>query len=98
MQFDVQTLLFINVAVLFIAAITAAFFWRRNPQEIALQEWAIATGLGGMGSLVLGVFGPVPASSGMGIIGHTLVFASFSMSCQTMRRFTPALLSLLPLA
>ncbi len=91
MQFDVQTLLFINVAVLFIAAITAVFFWRRNPQEIALQEWAIATGLGGMGSLVLGVFGPVPASAGMGIIGNTLVFASFAMSWETMRRFNGGL-------
>src|SRR5260370_26462183 len=87
MQLDVQTLRFINVAVLFIAAITAVFFWRRNPQELALQEWAIATGLGGMGSLVLGVFGPVPASAGMGIIGNTLGFASFAMSWQTMRRF-----------
>src|SRR6266851_4869006 len=87
MQFDVQTLFFINVAVLFIAAITAVFFWRRNPQEIALQEWAISTGLGGLGSLVLGVFGPVPASASMGVIGNTLVFAAFAMSWETMRRF-----------
>jgi diguanylate cyclase (GGDEF)-like protein len=91
MQLDVQTLFFINVAVLFIAAITAVFFWRRNPQEIALLEWVIATGLGGMGSLVLGVFGPVPASAGMGIIGNTLVFASFAMSWETMRRFNGGL-------
>src|SRR5260370_24951276 len=91
MQLDVQTLRFINVAVLFIAAIAAVFFWRRNPQEIALQEWAIATGLGGMGSVVLGVFGPVPASAGMGIIGNPLVFASFAMSWETMRRFNGGL-------
>ena len=43
--------------------------------------------VGGVGSLVLGVFGPVPASAGMGIIGNTLVFASFAMSWETMRRF-----------
>src|SRR5712691_6929430 len=48
----VNTLFFINVAVLFIAAITAVVFWRRNPQETALQEWAVAMCLGGVGSLV----------------------------------------------
>ena len=87
MKIDVQTLFFINVAVLFIAAITAIVFWRRNPQETALPEWAGAMCLGGVGSLVLGVFGPVPASLGMGIIGNVLVFASFAMSWETMRRF-----------
>jgi diguanylate cyclase (GGDEF)-like protein len=87
MQIDVQTLFFTNVAVLFVAAITAVIFWRRNPQEIALQEWAVAMCLGGMGSLVLGVFGPVPASLGMGILGNCLVFASFAMSWEAMRRF-----------
>jgi len=87
MKIDVQTLFFINVAVLFIAAITAVVFWRRNPQETALQEWAVAMCLGGVGSLVLGVFGPVPASLGMGIIGNVLVFASFATSWETMRRF-----------
>ncbi len=87
MQIDVQTLFFTNVAVLFVAAITAVIFWRRNPQEIALQEWAVAMCLGGMGSLVLGVFGPVPASLGMGILGNSLVFASFTMSWEAMRRF-----------
>jgi diguanylate cyclase (GGDEF)-like protein len=87
MQLDVQTLYFINVAVLFIAAITAVFFWRRNPQEIALQEWAIATGVGGLGTLLLGMFGPVPASRVMGVIGNTLIFAGFAIAWETMRRF-----------
>jgi diguanylate cyclase (GGDEF)-like protein len=87
MQIDVQTLFFTNVAVLFVAGITAVIVWRRNPQEIALQEWAVAMCLGGMGSLVLGVFGPVPASIGMGILGNSLVFASFTMSWEAMRRF-----------
>jgi diguanylate cyclase (GGDEF)-like protein len=40
---------------------------------------------------VLGVFGPVPASVGMGIIGNTLVFASFAMAWETMRRFNGGL-------
>jgi diguanylate cyclase (GGDEF)-like protein len=87
MQIDVQTLFFTNVAVLFVAAITAVIVWRRNTREIALQEWAVAMCLGGMGSLVLGVFGPVPASLGMGILGNSLVFASFTMSWEAMRRF-----------
>jgi diguanylate cyclase (GGDEF)-like protein len=87
MHIDVRTLFFINVAVLFIAAITAVIFWRRNPQETALQEWAVAMCVGGAGSLVLGVFGPVPASPGMGIIGNILVFASFAMSWEAMRRY-----------
>jgi diguanylate cyclase (GGDEF)-like protein len=86
MQLDVQTLYFTNVAVLFIAAITAVFFWRRNPEEIALKEWAIATGLGGVGTLLLGVFGPVPAR-GLGVIGNTLIFAGFVIAWETMRRF-----------
>jgi diguanylate cyclase (GGDEF)-like protein len=87
MQLDVQTLYFINVAVLFVAAITAVIFWRRNPRETALQEWAVAMCLGGVGSLVLGVFGPVPASLSMGILGNSLAFASFTMSWEAMRRF-----------
>ncbi len=61
MQLDVQTLFFINVAVLFVAAITAVFFWRRNPQEIALQEWAISMGLGGVGTYPAVVALPVSA-------------------------------------
>jgi diguanylate cyclase (GGDEF)-like protein len=87
MQLDVQTLFFINVAVLFVAAMTAVIFWRRNPRETALQEWAVAMCLGGVGSLVLGVFGPVPASLSMGILGNSLAFASFAMSWEAMRRF-----------
>ena len=71
MQLDVQTLYFTNVAVLFIASAAAVFFWRRNPDETALKEWAIATGLGGLGTLVLGVFGPVPGS-GWGVVGWFL--------------------------
>jgi len=86
MQLDVQTLYFTNVAVLFIAAFTAIFFWRRNPEEIALQEWAIATGLGGVGTLLLGLFGPVPARA-LGVIGNTLIFAGFAIAWETMRRF-----------
>src|SRR5882757_5901352 len=86
MQLDVQTLYFTNVAVLFIAAITAVFFWRRNPDEIGLQEWAIATGLGGVGTLLLGLFGPVPAR-GLSIIGNTLVFAAFVIAWESTRRF-----------
>ena len=87
MQLDVQTLFFINVAVLFVAAMTAVIFWRRNPRETALQEWAVAMCLGGVASLVLGVFGPVPASLSMGILGNSLAFASFTMSWEAMRRF-----------
>jgi diguanylate cyclase (GGDEF)-like protein len=86
MQLDVQTLFFTNVAVLFIASAAAVFFWRRNPDETALKEWAIATGLGGLGTLVLGVFGPVPGS-GWGVVGNTLVFAGFAVAWETMRRF-----------
>jgi len=87
MQLDVQTLFFINVAVLFVAAMTAVILWRRNPRETALQEWAVAMCLGGVASLVLGVFGPVPASLSMGILGNSLAFASFTMSWEAMRRF-----------
>jgi diguanylate cyclase (GGDEF)-like protein len=86
MQFDVQTLYFTNVAVLFVAAITALYFWRRNPEEIALQEWAVAMVLGGAGTLVLGLFGPIPAW-GLGVIGNSVIFAGFVFAWESMRRF-----------
>jgi diguanylate cyclase (GGDEF)-like protein len=86
MHFDIQTLYFTNVAVLFIAAITAVFLWRRDPEEIALQEWAIAMTLGGVGTLVLGLFGPIPGR-GLGIIGNTMIFAGFVMAWESIRRF-----------
>jgi diguanylate cyclase (GGDEF)-like protein len=86
MQLNVQTLYFTNVAVLFIAATTAVFFWRRNLDEVGLQEWAIATGLGGVGTLLLGLFGPLPGRD-LGVIGNTLVFAAFVIAWESTRRF-----------
>jgi diguanylate cyclase (GGDEF)-like protein len=86
MQFDVHTLYFTNIVVLFITAITAFAYWLRHRDQIALQQWALATAAGGAGTLVLGVFGPVP-TIGPGIVGNTLVVAGVVLAWESMRRF-----------
>ena len=86
MQFDVQTLYFTNVAVLFITAIMALLYWLQHRDQVAVRIWALATAVGGAGTLVLGLFGPVPTID-PGIVGNTLVVAGFILAWESMRRF-----------
>jgi len=86
MHFDAQTLYFTNVAVLFVAAIMAVLYWLRNRDQTAVGVWAAATGLGGQGTLVVGVFGPIPHMD-PSIVGNTLIVAGVVLAWESMRRF-----------
>jgi diguanylate cyclase (GGDEF)-like protein len=86
MHFDAQTLYFTNVAVLFVAAIMAFFYWIRNRDQVAVGVWAAATALGGLGTLVVGLFGPVPGMD-PSVVGNTLIVAGVVLAWESMRRF-----------
>jgi diguanylate cyclase (GGDEF)-like protein len=86
MHFDARTLYFTNVAVLFIAAIMAVLYWLRNRDQPAVGMWAAATGLGGLGTLVVGVFGPIPHMD-PSLVGNTLIVAGVVLAWESMRRF-----------
>src|SRR5437016_3356002 len=86
MQLDVHTLYFTNVAVLFITATMAFVYWLQHRDQVAVEEWALATAVGGTGTLVLGLFGPVPTID-PGIVGNTLIVAGFILAWESMRRF-----------
>lgn len=86
MKFDVQTLYFTNVAVLFVAAIMTFLYWLRNRDQVGVAVWAAATALGGVGTLIVGLFGPVPHMV-PSIIGNTLIVAGVVLAWESMRRF-----------
>jgi diguanylate cyclase (GGDEF)-like protein len=86
MHFDAQTLFFTNVAVLFVAAFMAFLYWLRTPDQVALRLWAAAMGSGGLGTLVVGLFGPVPGMD-PSLVGNTLIVAGVVLAWETMRRF-----------
>jgi diguanylate cyclase (GGDEF)-like protein len=86
MQFDAQTLYLTNVAVLFIAAATAVLYWLQHPDQMAMLEWALATAVGGVGTLILGIVRSVPPML-PGVAGNTLVATGFLLAWESMRRF-----------
>jgi diguanylate cyclase (GGDEF)-like protein len=86
MHFDAKTLYFTNVAVLFVTAIMASLYWLRNRDQAAVGVWATATGLGGLGTLVVGLFGPIPHMD-PSLVGNTLIVAGVVLAWESMRRF-----------
>src|SRR5262245_22165393 len=86
MQFDAQTLYFTNVVVLFIAAATAFLYWLQHRDQMAMLEWALATAVGGVGTLILGVARSVPPMV-PGVVGNALVAAGFLLAWESMRQF-----------
>jgi diguanylate cyclase (GGDEF)-like protein len=86
MHFDAQTLFFTNVAVLFVSAFTALLYWLRNPDQVALRIWAAALAAGAVGTLVVGLFGPVPGMD-PSVVGNTLIVAGVVLAWESMRRF-----------
>jgi diguanylate cyclase (GGDEF)-like protein len=86
MKFDVNTLYLTNVAVLLVTAFMALLYWLRNREQVAVLVWAAATALGGVGTLVIGVFGPVPHMD-PSIVGNTLIVAGVVLAWESMRRF-----------
>jgi diguanylate cyclase (GGDEF)-like protein len=60
--------------------------WLRNRDQDAVRIWAVATGLGGLGTLVVGLFGPIPHMD-PSIVGNTLIVAGVVLAWESMRRF-----------
>jgi len=86
MHFDAQTLFFTNVAVLFVAAFMAFLYWLRTPDQVALRIWAAAMGSGGVGTLIVGLFGPVPGMA-PSLIGNAFIVTGVVLAWECMRRF-----------
>jgi hypothetical protein len=85
-RFDALTLYFTNVAVLFVAAVMAFLHWLRDRDQVAMAVWAVATALGGLGTLVLGLFGPLPHMD-PSVVGNTVIVAGVVLGWESMRRF-----------
>ena len=86
MEFDLVTLLFTNVVVLFGAATTAFLAWRRHHHQAGLEEWAVALATIGVGTFLLALFGAVPPI-GLGVLASSLVVAGFLVAWESARRF-----------
>src|SRR5262249_3464361 len=83
MQFDAQTLYFTNVVVLFIAAATAFLYGLQHRDQMAMLEGALATAVGGVGTLILGIVRSVPPMV-PGVVGNALVAAGFLLAWESM--------------
>jgi diguanylate cyclase (GGDEF)-like protein len=86
MRFDIVTLYFADVAVLLAAAAAAFLAWRKNHDEVGLEEWAIAMAIGGAGAFILARFGPVLGMA-LSILANGLVVAALGLVWESLRRF-----------
>lgn len=86
MELNVKTLFLINVAVLFLSAVTASYFWRQYRDNVWLLWWSLATGLGAAALLFVGLFGPVPPVA-IGAPAGVMLFACYVLIWQSMRVF-----------
>src|SRR5262249_12310649 len=86
MEINVKTLLLINVAVLFLSAVTASYFWRQYRDYVWLLWWSLATGLLGTALLLVGLFGPVPPVV-VGAPSVTMLIGGYVMIWESMRLF-----------
>ena len=86
MGLSVKTLLLINVAVLFLSAATAWYFWRLYRDSAVLLWWSFGTAVTGLAYLVFGIFSPGPPPA-IAVTAATLFIAGCTMIWESMRRF-----------
>jgi diguanylate cyclase (GGDEF)-like protein len=86
MEINVKTLLLINVAVLFLSAVTASYFWRQYRDYVWLLWWSLGTGIASVALLLVGVFGPVPPVP-VGAPAAAMLLASYVTIWESMRLF-----------
>lgn len=83
---DVDTLYYINAAILLATSVAAYLSWHRYPEQAGLLEWSIAMATGGAGVLLLMLFAPEPSMT-VSILGNGLIAVGFIVGWESMRRF-----------
>jgi diguanylate cyclase (GGDEF)-like protein len=86
MGLSVKTLFLTNVAVLFLSAATAWYFWRLYRDSAVLLWWSLGTTVAGLAYVVFGVFSPAPPTAAAATAA-TLFVAGCTMIWESMRRF-----------
>jgi diguanylate cyclase (GGDEF)-like protein len=86
MGLSVKTLFLTNVAVLFLSAATAWYFWRLYRDSAVLLWWALGTATAALAYIVFGVFSPAPPPA-ISVTAATLFIAGCTMVWESMRRF-----------
>jgi diguanylate cyclase (GGDEF)-like protein len=86
MGLSVKTLFLTNVAVLFLSAATAWYFWRLYRDSAVLLWWSLGTAVAGLAYLVFGFFSPTPPPA-VAVTAATLFIAGCTMAWESMRRF-----------
>ena len=86
MGLSVKTLFLTNVAVLFLSAATAWYFWRLYRDSAVLLWWSLGTAVAGLAYIVFGVFNPAPPTA-ISVLAATLFVAGCAMLWESMRRF-----------
>jgi diguanylate cyclase (GGDEF)-like protein len=86
MGLSVKTLFLINVAVLFLSAAAAWYFWRLYRDSAVLLLWSFGTAVAGLAYLLFGVFSPAPPTA-IAAIAATLFIAGCTMIWESLRRF-----------
>ena len=86
MGLSVKTLFLTNVAVLFLSAATAWYFWRLYRDSAVLLWWALGTATAALAYIVFGVFSPAPPPA-ISVVAATLFIAGCTMVWESMRRF-----------
>jgi diguanylate cyclase (GGDEF)-like protein len=86
MGLSVKTLFLTNVAVLFLSAAAAWYFWRLYRDSAVLLWWSLGTAVAGLAYIVFGVFSPAPPTA-IAVTAATLFIAGCTMIWESMRRF-----------
>ncbi len=86
MDFDVRTLLLVNVTNSFVAAGAIFLAWYQSHPTLGLRGWAIGLAIGGAGSLLLGMRGIAPDVISV-LVGNVLVAGGFATIWMSLRRF-----------
>jgi diguanylate cyclase (GGDEF)-like protein len=86
MGLSVKTLFLTNVAVLFLSAATAWYFWRLYRDSAVLLWWSLGTTVAGLAYVLFGVFNPAPPTA-VSAASATLFIAGCAMIWESLRRF-----------
>jgi diguanylate cyclase (GGDEF)-like protein len=86
MDLSVKTLFLTNVAVLFLSAGTAWYFWRPYRENAVLLWWSLGNASAGLAYLVFGFFSPAPPTA-IAVAAITLFGAGCTMFWESARRF-----------